>query len=327
MTNVKTGTPDVEHWDVFWRAYDKAPDPEEAGTRDPAPTQFWSSFFHRAFTGRPEASLIDIACGHGAVTAIAVAAARDCGMALAAHCADYSQAAIDELHKRFPEVDGVACDARNIPLPDRHFDYVVSQFGIEYAGAAAFEEAARLVADGGTLAVLAHLAGGAIHDECADNLAVANALRQARLMPLVRDAFEAGFAVIAGNATETTFSEAEKRLASAVDIAKRLLSEKGPLTTGGLLANLLRDIGHMYTRMPNYVPADVFAWIDTMSAELDSYEGRMASMTRAAIDEPGITAISDAVAAVGLKVEPARVLSLEETGLPGAWILIAHRPI
>jgi ubiquinone/menaquinone biosynthesis C-methylase UbiE len=326
VTNHKAGTPDVEHWDAFWRAYDKAVDPEEAGARDPAPAQFWDSFFHRAFTDKPEVRLIDIACGHGAVTGIAIAAAQECGTALGAYCADVSQTAIDELHKRFPQVQGVACDARNIPHPDRHFDYVVSQFGIEYAGVAAFEEAARLVADGGTLAVLVHLASGAIHAECADNLAEAEALRRAQLMPLVRNAFEAGFAVIAGNATEPTFREAEERLAPAVDAAKRLLSKKGPQAAGGLLARLLRDIGHMYTRMQNFVPADVFAWIDGMSAELDSYEGRMASMTRAAVDESGITAIADAIAAMGLQIEPTRVLSLEKTGTPAAWILVAHRP-
>jgi ubiquinone/menaquinone biosynthesis C-methylase UbiE len=320
------GTPDVEHWDAFWRAYDKAVKPEDAGARDPATTHFWDAFFHRTLADRSEANLIDIACGHGPVTGIAIAAAQDCGTALAAHCADYSQVAIDELLKRFPGVEGIACDARSIPHADRQFDYVVSQFGLEYAGAAAFEEAARLVADGGTLAVLVHLAGGAIHAECAENLAGAEALRRTQLMPLVRNAFEAGFAAIEGNATATTFREAEKRLAPAVDAAKRLLSDKGPLAAGGLLAKLLRDIGHMYTRMQNFVPAEVFAWIDGMSAELDSYEGRMASMTRAAIDESGIAAIADAVAAMGLQIEPARVLSLEESGLPAAWILVAHRP-
>ena len=325
MNNERPGTPDVEHWDAFWRARDKAVAQDDAGARDPAPAHFWETFFERAFTGRAGASLVDVACGHGAVTEIALAAAQSCGTDLQVYCADYSQAAVDELCKRFPGVQGVACDAADMPWPDGTFDYVVSQFGIEYAGEAAFGEAARLVAAGGTLAAVTHLAGGAIHAECADNFAVAAALREAQLMPRARRAFEAGFDLIAGRITEAEFQEADKRLAPAVETAKQILREKGPQAAGGLLANLYKDIGYMYTRMQNYVPDEVFAWFDGMSAELVSYEGRMASMTHCAVDESGITAIADTLAGLGLDVEPPQPLSLEASGEPGAWTLVARR--
>jgi ubiquinone/menaquinone biosynthesis C-methylase UbiE len=321
-----TATPDVEHWDAFWRARDKAVEQEDAGARDPAPAHFWETFFEREFVGRASASFLDVACGHGAVTGIALGAARDAGMELEARCADYSQAAVDELRKRFPAVEGVACDAADMPWPDRRFDFVVSQFGIEYAGDAAFGEAARLVAEGGALAALTHLQGGAIHAECADNFAVGAALRDARLMPLARRAFEAGFDLMAGKITDAEFQEADKQLAPAVEAAKSLLRDKGPRAAGGLLANLYKDIGYMYTRMQNYVPDEVFAWFDGMTAELDSYEGRMASMTRAAMDEGQVTSIADSLAGLGLAVEPPQVLSLEESGRPGAWVLVARRP-
>ncbi len=320
-----TATPDAGHWDAFWRARDKAVEREDAGARDPAPAHFWEAFFEREFSGRARASFLDVACGHGAVTGIAVGVARNAGMQLDARCADYSQAAIDELCRRFPVVEGVACDAADMPWPDRRFDCVVSQFGIEYAGDAAFGEAARLVADGGALVALMHLLGGAIHAECADNFAVAAALRDSRLMPLARRAFEAGFDLIAGKITDAEFQEADKQLAPAVEAAKGILRDKGPQAAGGLLANLYKDIGYMYTRMQNYLPDDVFAWFDGMTAELDSYEGRMASMTRAAMDERQVTAIADSLAGLGLAVEPPQVLSLAESGKPAAWILVARR--
>ena len=320
------GTPHVEHWDAFWRARDKAISRDDAGARDPAPAHFWEAFFAREFEGKPAASLVDVACGNGAVTAIAIAAAQSAGSDLDAFCADYSQAAVDELCRRFPGVQGVACDAADMPWPDGRFDFVVSQFGIEYAGESAFAEAARLVANGGTLAALVHLAGGAIHAECADNFAVASAVREAELMPRARQAFEAGFDLIAGKITDDQFQEADKRLAPAVEAAKAILREKGADAAGGLLANLYKDIGYMYTRMQNYVPDEVFAWLDGMGAELDSYEGRMASMTRAAMDEAQARATSDSFAALGLDSEPPQVLSLEESGKPAAWILVARRP-
>lgn len=325
MSETQTSDTDVQHWDAFWRAREKAVAQEDAGAHDPAPVRYWEAFFQEAIERKPRARIMDIACGNGAVTAIAMAAAQDAGANVDMHCVDYSMSAVDELCKRFPEVEGVACDARKIPYQDGEFDIVVSQFGIEYAGPEAFAEAARLVATGGTVTALAHLADGAINRECADNLAVAVALREAQLMSLARDAFKAGFDLIAGKISEPEFQEADKRLAPAVEVAKQILKDKGPLAAGGLLARLYRDIGHMYTRMQNYVPGEIFAWFDGMSDELVSYEGRMASMTRCALDAPGIQSIAAGIRSLGFTVEPPDTLSLAESGSPAAWILTATK--
>jgi len=325
LSDTGTSHTDVQHWDAFWQAREKAIGQEDAGARDRAPVLYWESFFREAFERNPKPRLIDVACGNGAVTKIAVTIAQDAGVNVDAHCLDYSIAAVDELRKQYPEVEGVACDARTIPYPDGEFDIVVSQFGIEYAGREAFAETARLVAADGTLAALVHLADGAINRECAGNLAVAAALREARLMSLAREAFSAGFELIAGRITDEAFQEADKRLAPAVEVAKQILKDQGPLAAGGLLASLYRDIGHMYKRMQNYVPNEVFAWIDGMSDELVSYEGRMASMTRCALDESGIQEIAATIRAAGFTVRSPDVLSLVESGNPAAWILTARK--
>jgi len=325
LSEPATSDADVQHWDAFWQARDKAISQEDVGARDRAPALYWESFFRQAFDRNPRPRLIDIACGNGAVTEIAMTIAQDMAVNVDAYCLDYSMSAVDELRKRFPEVEGIACDAREIPYQDGEFDIVVSQFGIEYAGRDAFLEASRLVAPGGTLTALVHLADGAINKECADNLAVTVALREAQLMPLVRDAFTAGFELIAGNIDNDEFQQADKRLAPAVEVAKQILKDRGPFAAGGLLARLYRDIGHMYTRMQNYVPDEVFAWIDGMSGELVSYEGRMASMTRCALDEPGIQDIATAIDAAGFTVETPNVLALVESGKPAAWVLTARK--
>ena len=285
-----------------------------------------AAWFDAAFAGQSRASLIDVACGHGPVTGVALEAAKRAGMELEAFCADYSQSAVDELRRRYPGVEGVACDASEIPFPDRRFDYVVSQFGIEYAGGGAYEEAARLVAEGGAFHALIHLADGAIHRECADNHAVVIALRMSRLMPRARDAFAAGFDLIAGKIDNDRFQQADKQLAPAVNKARILLQHKGPRAAGGLLAKLYEDIAYMYGRMQNYVPGEVFAWFDGMSAELDSYEGRMASMTRAAVDEEGIRDIAARLAAAALSVDEPAILPLAGSGEPAAWIVNARKP-
>lgn len=325
LTGDKTSHSSAEHWDAFWRARDKAVPQPDAGARDPAPAEFWHEFLKQEFALYEHPRLIDIACGNGAVTAIAMEAAHRTGASLTAHCVDYSMSAVEELRKRFPQVEGVACDAREMPYDDRSFDLVVSQFGIEYAGVEAFEEAARLVDTNGVLAAIVHMADGAIEKECAANLAVVEALNEAQLMPLARAAFGAGFDLIAGKITDPDFQQFDKQLAPAIEVAKKILQDEGPLAAGGLLANLYRDIAYMYTRMQNYVPEEVFAWIDQMSDELVSYEGRMASMTHCAVDEATITEIAERVAPLGFTVQPRDVLSLRKTGKAAAWILIARR--
>jgi SAM-dependent methyltransferase len=326
LSEADLSLPDADHWDAYWQAWDKAVSQEEAGARDPAPLQHWATYFERAFADRGQRRLVDVACGHGPVTGVALEAGKQADISLELHCADYSQSAVDELLRRYPDVRGVACDARDMPFPDRHFDLVVSQFGVEYAGNDAFSEAARLVADGGAFEALLHLAGGAIHEECADNLAIAVTLREADFMTLARATFQTGFDVATGRTSREAFHAADRKLAPAVETAKQLLRDKGPMAAGGLLARLYSDIGHMYTRMQNYEPGDVLAWFDGMSAELDSYEGRMASMTRAAVDDDGIRAKIDRLGAAGLDAEEPAVLSLAASGEPAAWIMSARRP-
>ena len=46
---VDEARPDVEHWDAFWRARDKAIEQQDIGARDPAPARYWESFFAHEF--------------------------------------------------------------------------------------------------------------------------------------------------------------------------------------------------------------------------------------------------------------------------------------
>lgn len=325
MSSTEPTLSSVQHWDAFWRARDKSIAQDHIGARDPAPAQFWAAHLRRLLAHTSDARLIDVACGNGAVARIAIEAAKVTRANLAVHCIDYSLAAVREVCVEFSDVRGVTCDARRIPYTDRSFDLVVSQFGIEYAGDDAFVEAGRLVAQDGTLTAIVHMEGGAIHEECVGNLAVAETLKQSRLLPLARAAFNAGFDMIDGRIADPEFQEFDKRLAPAVEIAKSILHDKGPLAAGGLLANVYRDIGYMYTRMQNYDRDDVIDWIDNVSAELDSYGGRMASMTGAAFDAADIARVVDSLQPLGFEVSEPAPLSLESAARPAAWILIARR--
>lgn len=314
----------ASHWDAFWRARQKAVIQEHVGVRDPAFAEFWRQFFSRALSRDRRQRLIDIACGNGAVTAIAIEVAQATGAQLDVHCIDCSPSAIADLRKRFPQIEGVACDAGNIPYPSGSFDLVVSQFGIEYAGKAAFPEGARLVAASGTLTAVVHLAGGTLHRECEENRDAAAAAIKSELMPLARAGFGAGFDLIAGRIGLAEFQQHEKRVAGALKTVKQI---KGARAIGAFLANLQRDVEYMFKRFRNYAPDKVFAWLDLMAGELAAYEGRMASMTEAALDGEGIARVAQDLAAAGLLVDPPGTLSLAESPSPAGWILCARRGV
>lgn len=147
-------------WSDFWRT----------GTRDGCTAAFpphaqalilarWRALFDAC---PANTRVLDVACGRGAVMAIAADAGLTSRTGVDIAAAD----ALDAGGERI--LAGI--DARALPFSDRAFDLVVSQFGLEYAGLAdALAEAGRVA--GRELAVLLHAADGDV---------VGQALEQAR---------------------------------------------------------------------------------------------------------------------------------------------------
>ena len=107
---------------------------------------------------RPDATLLDIGCGRGAV----LAHARDAGLT---GLQGFDVAPIADTP--FPLRVG---DAAALPFADRSYAVVTSQFGIEYAGfAAAVAEAGRVAAD--RLALVVHAADGPLHADAIEQVA------------------------------------------------------------------------------------------------------------------------------------------------------------
>ncbi len=66
------------------------------------------------------------------------------------------------MRQRIPGVTTMACPADDLPYADGPFNAVCSQFGVEYAGTKAFEEAAHVLAPNGRLLILCHYSNGYI---------------------------------------------------------------------------------------------------------------------------------------------------------------------
>jgi ubiquinone/menaquinone biosynthesis C-methylase UbiE len=316
----------TDDWDSYWRGTQEAALPSSGGAQDKALSVFWTKFFREEFPRHEKPRLLDTACGNGAVTGFALQVAKSIeSVELTVSCMDYSKSAIEALEQKYPGVQGVTCDASETPFADGDFDIVASQFGLDYAGAAAFDEAARLVSKDGVLVAVVHMKSGAIFEECADNLAAIRTLQESQLLSLARDAFDAGLAVVAGNAPQTRFRDADKKFAPAVESLKKTLTKHGPLAAGGMIFRLGKDLGMMYQRIEAYVPQEVSDWLDRMGVELAAYAGRMQSMVNAAFDETDMKELSSRLRSKGLTVDTYDKMKMGKAKAPAAWILVGRR--
>ena len=313
----------ADDWDVYWQGTRKAAMQGIGGAKDKALSVFWSKFFREEFPRHDGPRVLDAACGNGAVTEYARKITEAItGSEATLTCMDYSASAIKAMEEKFPGIRGIACDAADTPFSDREFHIVASQFGLEYAGDAAFDEAARLVTKSGVLVAIVHMKKGAIYEECAENLSAIKTIEDVDLIALGRAAFDAGFAVIAGNASQADFREADKNLAPAVEVLKEILAKHGPYVAGGIIHDLGADLGHMYQRIQSYVPKEVSDWFDRTENEIRAYAGRMQSMVDAALDEADIKKLSNRLRSTGLTVDTHDVLRMGNKKQPAAWILV-----
>lgn len=323
----------ADAWDTYWRGTQENAAHREGGPQEPVLRAFWAEFFARELAARTCPAVLDLACGNGAVAgqALRFSSGEPSGelsgqpSALSLHCSDYSLNALRGVHQRYPAAQCVVADAGNTPFVDGAFDLVVSQFGIEYAGPEAIFEAARLVAPGGTLALLMHVDGGAIYRECEYNRDTVLALQALDILNLAQASFDAGFALNEGSGTPEAFKTAERAFTPAVRGLEQLLQARGAQSAGGLLQQLYQDIAHMYRRMSAYAAEDIHRWLQGMEAECAAYVGRMQSMLDASTTEAALDAAARRLTASGLVTRELEVLRVSADADAAAWTLVMQR--
>ncbi len=309
-------------WNTYWHGTGSAEAFSAGGASHPALQEFWGEFFQRWGSRYPEPKYLDVATGNGAVieTALQILDASKATVS----CVDVAPAAIENVVKRFPEVNGVVADAAAMPLDDAAYDLVTSQFGVEYAGPEAIFDAARLVASGGSLALLLHIEEGIVHRECADSLAAIDLLHASKFIPLATELFRHGFAAVRGG-DRAPYDNAGSELAPAVAELEKILDQYGGDVAGGTLARLYEDVARIHSRMPNYEADDVLGWLETMSDEVVAYGERMSSMMAAATNANGFDAVCAKLEQDGFTIDQGGRFAVTGSDLPLAWILIARK--
>ncbi len=309
-----------EAWDSYWEGAAAGSSFTAGGVLHPGFAAFWQDALTEFLSTRPEASILDIGTGNGAVIDY-LQKVPDSNLKNVS-CVDLSKAAVDGVLGRFPDVTGVVADAGAIPLDAGSFDLITSQFGVEYAGSDGIDEAARLLAPGGHLMLLLHVHSGALHQRSLEAIDALMRVRLSNFVSLAYDFFEAGFAAVKG-ADRTAYDSAAKALNPAITELDAILSQHGEHVADGTIVYLYTTVQKMHSRIQYYDAEESLAWLRTMGEELKHHEERMLAMDKTALDQEGVEAIRTTLVKKGLMPSQAQPLLFEGDPLPFAWVLQA----
>lgn len=310
-----------DSWDTYWRGTRDSAAFTSGGISHPAVDAFWNEFFLSVRSEFSSPRIIDIASGSGAVIE-RLQSVFDTERS-EIMCLDISEAAVRNIEKRFPGVHGVVADATSTGLASEAFDIATSQYGVEYAGIEAIDEASRLVAVGGKLAFLLHYRGGAIFTECANSLDAIQRTQKADFITLAHNMFESGFRAVAG-ADRAEYEAAGNLLKPAIAELDAIFEEYGEHIAGDTIARLYSDVGRIHSEIQHYEASEVLSWLLTMQVELDAFAGRMQSMCDCALDRATVISICGRLQQCGFTVDECAELAGGDSP-PLAWTLVASR--
>ena len=317
-----------DSWDAYWRNARSAAAHQDGGPQDEVLEQFWTRLFRQVFPNlQTGASLLDIACGNGAVPRFALATATETltDKSIRVYGVDESAAALQEMRKRHASLGGIAANALHLPFRNAEFDLVSSQFGMEYAGTDVFIEVARVLRPGGILAAVLHLHEGGIYRECEANLQAIDGFRGSGILACFAELFRALLPARTGAADKARLETVDRQFAAAVVAAEAVLRQWGKNVASGTLLRIYTDIGHMYRRLHAYDADELFNWIEVMSRELDTYSGRMSSMLAAALDDKDFQLALARLEGEGLKVRVRDTLAFGRQEQVSAWVVVLEK--
>jgi ubiquinone/menaquinone biosynthesis C-methylase UbiE len=323
MNNMTSNTSQTsKSWDKYWQGTSDTGAFTSGGVSHPAIRAFWIEFFNSAKQNYNNPNILDIASGNGAVIECALEAFEQIPNEL--YSLDVSEAAINNIHSRYPKVKGIVSNANSVPKETGSFDIVTSQYGIEYAGHDAILEAARLLADSGSMVLLMHCDASSIHLECRQSLIAIERTQTSGFIQLAIEMFDAGFKSIKG-ADRKPYEQSSKQLAPAIMELESIMREYGSHVAGDSISRLYNDVGQIHQRIQHYESADVLAWLNRMEEELSAYAKRMSSMSESAINNSKFEQIKDDLTERGFVIETADKLYIPGEELPMAWVLIAKK--
>ncbi|MDP8993778.1 MAG: class I SAM-dependent methyltransferase [Pseudomonadota bacterium] len=294
---------DREVWADFWAASGPAAGclPRALEEIDAAERALWQDFARRLPKG---ARVLDLGTGDGAVPAKMAEARRDLRLT-----------GVDS-SPRLPRAPrgvtlraGVPIEA--LPFAAASFDAVTSQFGYEYAdAAAAAREVARVLKPGGRLLFVVHRSDGSI---LAHNLPRREALvwaleggwlAKARALAAARR----GAPLPTPPAFRTAAEEAQRRFPRQ-----------------SVAAEFLQAVAQTLEMGRTKPPHESLEVLDTLEAKARNEIGRIDSLARAACDEARLAELAAGLREAGIAIDPPGTLAERGSKRPFAWLLSGAR--
>lgn len=326
MTNqIESTKENANDWDKYWSGVAGIGAFSDGGVSHPSITAYWQHYFKHSAASREGGSpqIIDIASGNGAL--IEVAAQVFGAEKLEFTSLDLSPSAIQQLVTRFPNVKGLVADANAIPVQDNCTDMVISQFGIEYAGLDAIDEAIRVVSNTGSIALMMHCDNSVIYQESKTNLEVIEKILNADILPLAKQLFTARANLSkAGDKQRLIYEELAHQFGLALIELENIMTEFGIAAAGGFVHKLYNDMADVHEKFAHYVLSDVLRWLINVEIELIAYKGRMTAMLEASLDEAQFTEIKHKFKSSNFNINVADKLFSPGNHRPLAWVFSAR---
>lgn len=312
----------LSHEHRAWREYWSGGDSGEpvGGDKQPVLEAHWRKFFWDCGLVRPSAIIADIGAGKGAALAVVDWPAGSLRLAV-----DCSEAAARSAG-RLTGASGVAADGSRLPFADQAATAVISQFGIEYAGDAAFAEAVRLMAPAARFCSISHFMGGTLDLECAENAVLLEEVLGTGLFDGARAAFAESFRRMRLRLSPLYDERIESQTRSAFAAARAAVERAPQRAARRTLERFVADFGHIASRRLAFDESEATFWISGMEDSLTGYLTRMRSMRDAALASCDLERIGAIFAAGGLVDFRASPFHFDGGEPPAAWVIEARRP-
>ncbi|MGJ3231190.1 MAG: class I SAM-dependent methyltransferase [Oceanicaulis sp.] len=285
----------AQAWARYWSAGQTDSCFSGAAPFDGSPR--WNAFFRTLESG---ARVIDLACGGGALTRLAVA--HDRGFQVTG--VDFAESA--------PAIEGAVIRSgvalERLDFEDAAFDAAVSQFGLEYAETGpAVREIARVLRPGGRFAFLMHHADSAVSRGALS--------RRERLAPLLAEEGPVRRAVRLGE-LRAQGREAPDLLQSIKEdfvAARAAVHDEASAWAYGYL-------GEVMSKHRQFPPAYLQENAATLLAELESMALRLDQMLGAARSAADVNGLVDSLAALGCLTETPETVADDRGELVAWWV-------
>ncbi|MCC5824928.1 class I SAM-dependent methyltransferase [Alkalimonas sp.] len=248
--------------------------------------QFWQAQLLQN-TPKTMTSAVELAAGAGDLTTQLMLFFGQYRPAPVLHALDSSAQALQQLQVRFERIKPLQCDLTAVPLTDHSQQLVVSQFGIEYGGAAGFNEAGRLVAADGVILLLVHHTDSEIFQQCARNNRMIRSMHDDQFFTKVGHWYR--LAQPDAAVSQSDIITARTTLMHALQQAQQLLQQTGLVSLQ--IRQFYQDCAEIAAKVHLYQLQELLDWLQRMQAELLDSQRRGDAMQQVAMNYQQLDAL------------------------------------